>query len=789
MDIKQEPIDVKDELEFSIDMSPRLDVEPMEEINIKMENDESLNSDFQGVPFEGSVIESEVHNNTSDFLSKEKNKKVIVEEEKSYDSVQALNSVDSLIDVPFELHSLEEKMEIKRLGRPTPELTNFLKTGISGNRSFIRSFKKDQYNKFSWLCGCPTRTALFCFPCLLFGGEDKWTKTGFKDLTHFAAGIKKHEFSMVHVKNCLSLALLGTENIAEQLNNAYARNLTEQNENVMQNRYILNLIINSVRFCNAFELALRDHDSEKNSINTGISKAFINLSTEIETVLKAHLEKATFLKECTKTIQSDILKIMLEVCQEKITQEIKEARFLAVIAAERRDALNTFQLVIVYRYIVNNNPVERFWAFSNPSKHDPETLASCILQELNKQELNNTPQKLIAQTYDGISVLAGVHSSLKEKIQNIYPSAQYIHCHDHEINLLMAQAASMSREIKVFFANVQGICTFFSTSNQSISVLDEIFNKSGPKTNWNFQSRSVMVLFAHREVILEYMEALLNDSAISNESTICQTSGYVKILTDDNFIYWLSFFGNVIPFIDILFKQLHRLKGNTARTQKCILNFEKSIAKIRPNLTFKNRDSNALSKRRKITFDELHTQAKVVCDILTILIKEQFEFTGHLSAASLFVPKNFPEYDKQFPDIILNFVCENYECINKGKIKAELQTLYGANEFRHMSGALTLFYFLKDNNLQDTFSETIMLLEILIIIPMTSSESERYFSTLKRIKTFLGNITIEENLSALAMLSLEKDLIMNIPDFNEQVINRIMKQRERMMDCKQTEPR
>ena len=39
----------------------------------------------------------------------------------------------------------------------------------------------------------------------------------------------------------------------------------------------------------------------------------------------------------------------LEVCHGKMSQEIKETNFLAVIADETNDIANTFQMAVVYR--------------------------------------------------------------------------------------------------------------------------------------------------------------------------------------------------------------------------------------------------------------------------------------------------------------------------------------------------------------------------------------------------------------------------------------------------------
>ncbi|CAI6365611.1 unnamed protein product [Macrosiphum euphorbiae] len=65
---------------------------------------------------------------------------------------------------------------------------------------------------------------------------------------------------------------------------------------------------------------------------------------------------------------------------------------------------------------------------------------------------------------------------------------------------------------------------------------------------------------------------------------------------------------------------------------------------------------------------------------------------------------------------------------------------------------------------------------------MTSAEAERSFSTLKRIKTFLRSTMSEDRLSALSMLSIEKCMIKNIPNFNEKVIDMFAEKKERRIE-------
>jgi hypothetical protein len=64
---------------------------------------------------------------------------------------------------------------------------------------------------------------------------------------------------------------------------------------------------------------------------------------------------------------------------------------------------------------------------------------------------------------------------------------------------------------------------------------------------------------------------------------------------------------------------------------------------------------------------------------------------------------------------------------------------------------------------------------------MTTAEPERCFSTMKRIKTFLRKTMSEERLSALAMLSVGKNLNES-NNFNEKAIEAFVLRKDRRMD-------
>lgn len=62
------------------------------------------------------------------------------------------------------------------------------------------------------------------------------------------------------------------------------------------------------------------------------------------------------------------------------------------------------------------------------------------------------------------------------------------------------------------------------------------------------------------------------------------------------------------------------------------------------------------------------------------------------------------------------------------------------------------------------FPSTFKLLQILATLPVTTANSERSFSTLKRLKTYLRNTTCENRLNGLALLNIYREIILKPED-------------------------
>ena len=79
------------------------------------------------------------------------------------------------------------------------------------------------------------------------------------------------------------------------------------------NRHILSKLIDCIKFCGAFELALRGHDESGSSENPGVFLGLVDLVASLDSAMRDHLDTATVFKGTSNRIQNELLDCMLDV--------------------------------------------------------------------------------------------------------------------------------------------------------------------------------------------------------------------------------------------------------------------------------------------------------------------------------------------------------------------------------------------------------------------------------------------------------------------------------------------
>ena len=176
---------------------------------------------------------------------------------------------------------------------------------------------------------------------------------------------------------------------------------------------------------------------------------------------------------------------------------------MAVIADDTTDVSNHLQNGVVFRYIVSGKVVERFWSFCDLPQGNAENISTNVISCLNSILPGvHDKQTLVAQCYDGASVMSGQHRGGQSIVKEAYPNAHYVHCYAHQLNLVLQQATSQFDSVRVFFAHINAFSVFFSHSTKTVSCLDATVAMRIPRsvqTRWTFESRIVSTVFEHKD--------------------------------------------------------------------------------------------------------------------------------------------------------------------------------------------------------------------------------------------------------------------------------------------------
>lgn len=608
-------------------------------------------------------------------------------------------------------------------------------------------------------------------------GESSWTVKGITDLKHLSERVKKHEASEIHIENDIKFNLFGNVNISNSLSEAFRISNQRHNEQVDKNRHVLNRIINCIKFCGTHELPLRGHDEGENSCNRGVFLDLVSEIASLDSILSEHLRNATVSKNTSKTIQNELLDCMYEVYRETILKEIQDAKFVAVQADETTDISCMSQMVILLRYVIDSGPVERLVSFVNINDRTAEGIASVLKEQLEPFKLQ---EKLIAQSYDGAAVFSGGNNGVQVKLRESFPYAHFIHCYAHQLNIVIKKACSSVNSMKLFFINISGFSSFFSVSPKRTDLLRTVCGRVIPKvseTRWNFHSRVVNTVYNYKESLLECFEIIQTEDGW-DDITIREAYGLANLLNNPGFAYLLSFFNAILLHIDILYSTLQKSSTNATTVRTQLQHFESAINDIRNNLPEPDCNSHYSVKRVRKDSD-VRVEAREACDIIVNQIKHRFEQVLHTPCFDLIEPRLFAAHKDSFPKELVTNAVKFYPMLSKDKLESELTVVYRNNTFKDVKSVLALWELLKANNLENALSEVHKLTDIVLTTPISTAESERCFSTLKRVKTYLRNSMGQERLNALSVLSIHKEMVAEIPSFNQRVIDLFASQKNR----------
>ncbi|XP_060859274.1 zinc finger MYM-type protein 1-like [Metopolophium dirhodum] len=145
-------------------------------------------------------------------------------------------------------------------------------------------------------------------------------------------------------------------------------------------------------------------------------------------------------------IQEELIKISADLVTETIVGQILDTGHFALMVDEARSHKQE-QLSVCVRYAVGLDIYERFLQFVDVScGQNANQIVSAIYSSFKNCNLNMDTLNIVAQSYDGASVMSGHIGGVQAKIKEDYPYAIYTHCMAHRLNLVVVD---LCKEIKV----------------------------------------------------------------------------------------------------------------------------------------------------------------------------------------------------------------------------------------------------------------------------------------------------------------------------------------------------
>lgn len=188
------------------------------------------------------------------------------------------------------------------------------------------------------------------------------------------------------------------------------------------------------------------------------------------------------------------------------------------------------------------------------------------------------------------------------------------------------------------------------------------------------------------------------------------------------------------------------------------------------------------SEKELMNFKALYFE---IIDNISTQIESRFEDYSQLIFFSLVDSSKFSQFQKSFPNQLVSMVTDRYpDRFDNYRLINELGVIYNDSQFHSMKFTKLLKTFV-ENDFSDIFPEAFRLFVLIATIPATTVGVEQNFSCLKRIKNYLRNSMSQSRLSSLAVMSIEKELLVQLyksEDFLDKTINKFLLFKDRRIN-------
>ncbi|XP_066587629.1 zinc finger MYM-type protein 1-like [Prorops nasuta] len=565
-------------------------------------------------------------------------------------------------------------------------------------------------------------------------GFDSWKKA----IERF----KSHEKSSVHLT-----AVKCSKSVQQGIN---VQNMLSEykKRETLEARICLKKIFTSVLYLGMQGLALRGHTEEK-----GNFYRLLTLRTEDVPELKKWL-----INNQQKWISKDIINEMLSMfsieIQNGLMNQIKSNKYYAIIADETSDISVLEQLSVCFRTVRNTLEVDEIFVglYETPSTNS-EMLHKIITDIILQLSLHITNCR--GQCYDGAANVSGNITGLQRRILEQENRAIYVHCNAHNINLVVQDSFQKIANLRNFLLTIKDLITFIRESPKRLgefknlkvqNELDDNINlRTFCPTRWTVRIASLKSIRSNYEMLLKFFNSYAKKILNIEIQKVDINFDHAKKRID---AVVLSLQGFRKSNFDQLWCQAQTEAEQIGVDEPIISNRKRKIPKKlddRPETAYHFQEPIELYRS---IFNE------VIDNVISSLsMKFADKYWSHFVLLLKFILTKNENAEK------LSFFYQNDFDYNRLVSHRDMfLDILEVKGIQCKSISSVIEYLRKESFLASLVPEYVKLLKLFLTIPVTSCCAERFFSALKRLKSFLRSTMTHQRLDDLMILHVHHEI-------------------------------
>ena len=721
--------------------------------------------------------------------------------------------------------SEEEKQVIISQGVKIPDRNHKFPITVQYGKN--RSFQWHYLEKEEWLAYSSISDAVFCVPCLLFAcqedGNSKFMTNPYTNWTKLPNDIRKHKESKKHANAIQECALRQQIHSNTQMTVSTLFD-TERAERLKKNTSIIRHIVETIILCGRQNLPLRGHrDSNTamlDSSNPGNFKCLLQYRGAVDQSLFEHLQNANKMKhKRTQYTSWSVQNEFIDLCAMQIKANIKtsiDGKPFAIIADEVTDSSNKEQLSVCLRYFDNKNEEirEDFCTFIECRDGvTGEDLASYILCSI-EDIMSLDPNLLVGQCYDGCSSMSGECKGAAAIIRKKYPKAIYTHCSAHRLSLVVGKSSQIV-PIRNMYGVLDKVYFFFDAHPKRQVALEKAIDTTQPesakkhlkcrcKTRWVYSIDALETFLELFPSIVECFKSIISSPKLWSRDSTTDAQCFLTAIISFEFIVSLVVTQKCMAAfrpitVALQGKSVDALCSSQMTKDLCVYLmdlrnkvddkyrewFKKSteiadnVGRIQPTMPrICGRQAHRENYPAESPLD--YYKQTLTIPFLDVLISElQFRFSEPQQIRYLglkLVPSVIKQVVYSEIPVLSQTLCTEFEIESPLTFEAEIlmwQKHWISNE--DVPDSL-LNAIKKCPSIQ--YPRIKQILMYLIVLPVTSCTAERSFSRLKLLKTSLRSSMGESRLNGLALLSIHRQMDINV----DEIINNFIKVNRRRLE-------